>query len=144
MNLILISIKKAKVVLFLSISKLFPGYSVSWSCRIHWLHLWRGIRSLPQMSVLGMIIIWWWGSNLGALRNINTPPLPLLQGPLWPKVVVHVRVPSIGQIYLFNHLLYLKPFSCVQTNDQNWIELLVLDHKTWNFRTVCKWRNNVE
>ena len=24
--------------------------------------------------------------------------------------------PSLGQIELFNHLLYLKPFNCVQTN----------------------------
>ena len=32
-------------------------------------------------------------------------------------VVVPVRVPSIGQIELFNRLLYLKQFNCVQTND---------------------------
>ena len=32
-------------------------------------------------------------------------------------VVVPVRVPSMDQIELFNHFLYLKPFKCVQTND---------------------------
>ena len=55
------------------------------------------------------------------------PLLPLLSGPLWLSVVVPVRVPSMGQIELFNHLLYLKPFKCVQT-------LLILNsvNNTWN------------
>ena len=51
----------------------------------------------------------------------STPSLPLLPGPLWPGVVVHVRVLSMAQIELFDHLLriiiiinYLKPYSCVQ------------------------------
>ena len=42
----------------------------------------------------------------------STPSLPL---PLWPGVVVPVRVSSMGQIEIFNHFLYL-----------------------------CKWMNNVE
>ena len=33
---------------------------------------------------------------------------------------------------------YLKPFKWVQTNDQYWIELLVLDRNSWNHLTVCK------
>ena len=32
--------------------------------------------------------------------------------------VVPVQVPSMGSIELFNHLLDLKPFGCIQTN--NW------------------------
>ena len=32
--------------------------------------------------------------------------LPLLPGPLWPRVVVPVRALSMSQIELFNHLLY--------------------------------------
>ena len=43
-----------------------------------------------------------------------TPSLPLL---LQPGMLVPVRVPSMGQIELFNHLLYLNPFNCVQIND---------------------------
>ena len=31
---------------------------------------------------------------------------------LKPGVVIPVRVPSMGQIELFNHLQYLKPFNC--------------------------------
>ena len=38
-------------------------------------------------------------------------------GPLWLRVVVLGRVPSMGQIELFNHFLYLKPFNYVQTNN---------------------------
>ena len=33
---------------------------------------------------------------------------------IYIKVVLPIRVPSIGQIKLFNHLLYLKPFNYVQ------------------------------
>ena len=38
----------------------------------------------------------------------------------------------MGQIELFNHLLNLKLFNCVQ------IELLVQDRNTWNHLTVSK------
>ena len=44
----------------------------------------------------------------------DTLLLPLLPGPLWPNVVVPVRVLSMGQTELFNHLLDLKPFNCMQ------------------------------
>ena len=39
------------------------------------------------------------------------------QDPLWPGVVIPVRVSSLGQIELFNPLLYLKLFNSVQTYD---------------------------
>ena len=41
----------------------------------------------------------------------------LISGPLKPKLVVSVGVPSMGQIELFNHLLYVKPFNYAQIND---------------------------
>ena len=47
----------------------------------------------------------------------STPSLPLLPGPLWLKMVIPVRAPSTGQIEIFNCLVYLKLFNCVQTND---------------------------
>ena len=55
----------------------------------------------------------------------SNPSLPLLLVPLWTGVVVHVRFLSRIKTWLFNHLLYLQPFNCVQTNDW-WIELLIL------------------
>ena len=42
------------------------------------------------------------------------------------RVIVPFRVSSIGQIEICTHLLYLKPFNCVQTNDQYQIEILVV------------------
>ena len=42
----------------------------------------------------------------------SSPSLPLLSDSVWPIV----RVLSMGQIEIFNHLSYLKPFNCVQTN----------------------------
>ena len=44
--------------------------------------------------------------------NVEYTLLLLLPGPLWPRVVVPVRVPSMGQIEVFNH---------VQTNELYWI-----------------------
>ena len=66
---------------------------------------------------------------------LNILSLPLLSGPLWPGVVVRVKVPCMGQIELFNHFLYLKPFNCMQTNNY-WIELLVSHNNTWNKLTM--------
>ena len=40
--------------------------------------------------------------------------LPLLPGPLSPEVTVPVRVLFKGEMELYNHLIYLKPFNCVQ------------------------------
>ena len=42
----------------------------------------------------------------------NNHSLPLLPGPLWTRVVVPVRVASMGQLELFKHFLYLKSFNC--------------------------------
>ena len=47
----------------------------------------------------------------------STLLLPLLPGPLRPGVVLIVKVLSMDQIELFNHLLVLKPFNSMQTND---------------------------
>ena len=47
----------------------------------------------------------------------STPLLPLTSGSLWSEVVIPVRVPSMGQMEISNHFLYLQSFKCVQTND---------------------------
>ena len=66
-----------------------------------WLHLCRGASPPLLMNVLDMTLTIWW-----------YPSLPLFPGRPWPGVVIPVRVPSMGKIELFNHLLYLKPFNC--------------------------------
>ena len=47
---------------------------VGWDCRIHQLHLCRGVR-LPQwMSWIWYKTIWWWGShNAGSLGRAEYP-----------------------------------------------------------------------
>ena len=76
----------------------------------------KSAEGYPTSCVLGMTL-----SHLSGVLELcrmwSTSSLQLLPGPLWPRVVVPVRVTSIGQIELFNHSQYLKPFNCVQTND---------------------------
>ena len=64
--------------------------------------------------------------NMELWRMKNTSSLPLHIGQLWSRVVVPVRVLAMGQIEQFKHLLYLKPFNCVQTNNLYQTESLVL------------------
>ena len=90
---------------------------VGWGCKLHQLHLCRKVRpnkcpgydtkpSDVEAPLLELWEIW------------NTSSLPLIQGPLWPEVVVPVRVQFIGQIQLFHHsLCFLKIFNYVQTNE---------------------------
>ena len=75
-----------------------------------------GYEAKPSNSEASVLELWGMWSTLS---------LPLLPGPLSPWVVVFVKVPSMGQIELFNHLLYLKPFNCVQTNE-HWLILKIL------------------
>ena len=73
-------------------------------------------------SVPGMTLnyIWWWDSSQEVWWMWCSSSLPSLPRPLWPEVAVHVRVPFMRQVELFNHLLkiimicYLKLYSCVQ------------------------------
>ena len=63
--------------------------------------------------------IWLWRFSLGVWRMWNKPSLRSLSGALWAGVVVPVRVSSVGQLKLFNHLQriiiisYLKPCNYV-------------------------------
>ena len=58
------------------------------------------LNSDGEVPVLGLWGMW------------SIPSLPVLSGSLWPRVIISVRVPSMGQIKLSNHLLYLKSFNC--------------------------------
>ena len=56
-----------QLYLYASFKKLDGWFG--WGCRIHWLHLSRGVRLLQQVY---WIWHWWWGSsNAGALRNVK-------------------------------------------------------------------------
>ena len=95
---------------------------VDWGCRIHQLHLCRGV-SPPLNECPGYdtkqsdgevpIMLELWGMQ-------STPSLSLLPGPFWPGVVALDRVLSMDQIEL-NYVLIL-----------NWI--------VWN-RTVYMYKN---
>ena len=102
-----ISISFAKIMVLLHSQH--QNTSVSWSFRIYQMHLCRSCEYLEHDSrpsdVLGLWQMW------------STHSLSLLRGPLWPRVVIPIRVLSMGQIELLNYLWYLKPLNCVQTND---------------------------
>ena len=107
---------------------------VARASRICHLYLCKGLRPPPQQ----VSCTWRYTASDGVdpvlelWKMWSTPSLALLSRPLWPGVVVQVGVQSMGQIELFNHLLYLKPFNSMQTNKWCWIELLLLDSNTWN------------
>ena len=50
--------------------------------------------------------------------------LPLFLSPLWPRVVIPDRVPSIGQIELVDHLTICKLITDVKLNFLCYIEIL--------------------
>ena len=76
---------------------------VSWSSRIHQLHLCRGVRPPARNECPGYetkksnrevpVILELW-------RMWSTPSLPSLPGPLWPVVVAPDRALPMGQIEL--------------------------------------------
>ena len=83
---------------FILYRTLYEDCPVSWGCRIHWLHLCRGVR--PPLTkcpgydtkqsdgeVPAMLELW-------GMRS--TPSLPSLPGPLWPRVVAPDRALSMG------------------------------------------------
>ena len=66
----------------------------------------------------------------------STPSLPLLPDPFLAGVVVLIKVPTMGEIELFNHLTVSK-----QITD---IKLLVFHSNTWNHLPVCIRMSNIE
>ena len=81
------------VIVYLNTSHVGQG------CRIHRLHLCRAVKhTLSPTNVLGMILnnIWWCGSCTAALGRSNDLSLLLIPGLFWSRMVVPVRVLSIG------------------------------------------------
>ena len=78
----------------------YGGHLRDWVAQLHSITKefvsleWHYIASGGEASVLGLWRMW------------STPLLPLLQGPLWPGVIVPVRVLSIGKTDLFKNDLY--------------------------------------
>ena len=105
-------------------------FPVGWSCRIHWLHLCRGLRLpnecsryyIKQSNREAPIIPEFW-------RMWSTPSLPLLPGPLWPGVVALDRVLPMGQIELF----WLSKLSANKCHMLNWF---VRNRTVWSFNCV--------
>ena len=91
-----------------------PHSPVGWDSRICRMYLCRGIRPRPNKCP-------GYDTKLHLMEKFgemwSTPSLPLLPGPLWPRVAVPVRFLSMSQIELFNHLLYLKTFNCAPTHN---------------------------
>ena len=107
-------------------------FTVGWGCRIHWLHLCRGVRfpnkcpgydtkqsdgegpvtmvlwgtrSVPSLLLLSGPL---WPDGEGSVMMVlwvtqSTPSLLLFSVLLWPGVVVPDRVLSMGQIELFEY-----------------------------------------
>ena len=84
-------------------------YLVSWGCRIHWLHLCKGVPP-PKKKCPGYETIHFDG-EVSVMLELwgmwSKPSLPLLPGPLWPGMVAPDRAISMGQIEL-NCILMLN------------------------------------
>ena len=95
-----------------------PNHSVGRDCRIQWMNFGWGVRSSTHTNECPGYNIKQSDREAPTLetwRMWSTPSLPMLPGSLWPGVLAPDRVLSMGQIELFNHLLYLK--STLKTND---------------------------
>ena len=71
----------------------------------------RGQNSPTIVRDMTLNCIWQWGSIPSALGNVEYLFIAITSGPLRPGVVVPDRVPSVGQIELFDN------FNSVQTNE---------------------------
>ena len=72
---------------------------VGWGCRIHWLHLCRGVRP-PSPNKCPVYDTKQSDDHVPAMLELwgmwSTPLLPLLPGQLWPGVVAPDRALSMG------------------------------------------------
>ena len=68
-------------------------------------HDWEGVWDVPLQQILNCI--WWWGFTSKLWEVWGIPSLTLPSSPLWVRIVVIVRVLSMGQMDLFKYYLYL-------------------------------------
>ncbi len=96
---------------------------VSWVCRIHWLHLCRGVRPPPLNECPGYDTKQSDGEVPAVLElweMRSTPSLPSLPGPLWPGVVAPDRAPIYGLnrtncILMLNWNVWIRTIQFTQT-----------------------------
>ena len=103
---------------------------LGWGAVEYLLHLCRGIRhstKCPRYDIKQsdgeVLVVELWG--MWSISSLSFPPASL-----GPKVVVPIRVPSVHQIKLFNHLPSLKKFQCANK--------IISISNTWNHLTVRK------
>ena len=84
------------------------------------------------------------------------PSLPLLPGPLWPKVVVIVRVPSMNQILLLNiciwntwypitmHKLLLRNYIKTYEKTYNVLKSQTIWHIIIHDGLICHWNPSMK
>ena len=82
---------------------------VGWGCWIRRLHLFREVipqpNEYPGHDTKQKLLPW----NFG--KKCSDPSMPLFYGPLSPGLIVHTRVPSMGQIDIIIIILFLWEFS---------------------------------
>ena len=126
-NLLIVDLVNMSILfLMITIHIQIQNSPVGWGCRIHQQYLCRGLKppcfnkcpgydtkpSFREAPILEL-----WGKK-------STPSLPLLPGLLWPRVVAPVRVLSMHQIELFNHLTVCKQMTDVKLNCLCYIAVL--------------------
>ena len=124
-------------------------YPFGWGCRIYWLHFSKVVRTPHHYECPGydtkphlMVRFWSWSfRECGVLFQCHYSQVRSDSGVVGP-----VRIPSVGQIELFNHLLriimsYLKSYTLMQIIYiiyECMIELFMLNSNTCNHLTECK------
>ena len=82
---------------------------VMWGCRIYRLYFSRGVNECRGYDTKQY------------LRVRLQSSLLLVSGPLWPEVVVSVRIQCIGQIERFNYFLCWNHSTMSKLNDSCWL-----------------------
>ena len=93
-------------LMILFVNKLFNLACPVAELRICWQYLWqRGKALLPKaVSWVGHLTAS--DHKTGDLESVEYPSFPLLPGPLWPGVVISVRIPTISWIDLREKKMY--------------------------------------
>ena len=124
---------------------------VGWGCRIHRLHLCRGVKPHPQW-------VSWYDTKqsdskvpvmLGLWGMRSTPSLPSLPGPLWPGVVAPDWTPIYGLnrtngILMLNWIVWLNWITWNRSTIKPYLHLncvLMLNWIIWNRTVFWHWNS---
>ena len=121
-----------------------PNITTPWQLdlRIHWLYPLQWVRFFPQekespgynIKLHLMVRLQFWRSEECWLLS----SLTLIPGPLWLKVVVPVRLLSMGQTDLFkNYLVLISLFNSISTF-KNYLHLIGILHVITAFKICLK------